>query len=273
MQASCFFEGLWQNRWPMKYTSKKPDQNGFVDYTSEENETWHILYDRQIQVVQERGCPEYLAGLKQLNFPTDRVPQCAEVTKALKAATGWAVQPVAAMIPLKEFFALLANRHFPAATFIRTRADLDYLQEPDIFHEYFGHCPMLAHQAYADFVQWYGESALKMNKQVQSILGRLFWFTVEFGLIQTAKGLRIYGGGILSSFEETVYALESDIPLRKKLNVVEVLNQTYRYDVMQDRYFYIENLTELFALKSDKIVKLAESIARGDTDYEDFLIC
>jgi len=257
----------------MKYIAKQPDKHGVIHFTDEENTTWQILIERQLDVVKNRACDQYLAALDKLNLPLHRIPQCQEVSEVLAAATGWSVVPVAALIPLKEFFRLLANRQFPAASFIRIREELDYLEEPDIFHELFGHCPMLTYQPYADFVQWYGETALQTSKEVQSILGRLFWFTIEFGLIQTPQGLRIYGGGILSSFGETVYALEDPRPLRKKFNLLEVLQKDYRYDIMQECYFYIENLEELFALKSDKIIGLATEIARGNTPHGDFLIC
>lgn len=256
----------------VKYVAKKPDANGYIDFTPEENETWSILMERQLKVVQNRGCDEYLAGLKALNMPHDRVPQCEEVSAVLRAATNWSVVPVAAMIPLEKFFSLLAKRQFPAASFIRVREELDYLQEPDIFHEYFGHCPMLTNQAYADFVQWYGENALRVSKAGQSLLGRLFWFTVEFGLLQTEKGLRIYGGGILSSYEETIYALESDIPERVPFEVHAALVTPYRYDEIQKRYFVINSLADLFQLKTDKIIHLVENMAAGSQD-DDFVIC
>lgn len=136
----------------------------------------------------------------------------------------------------------------------------------------FGHCPLLTHPAYADFVQWYGEKALQTPKTVQSILGRLFWFTIEFGLIQTSEGLRIYGGGILSSFSETTYALESDVPARKEFNLLEILNKSYRYDIIQDCYFYIRQLEDLFSLKSDKIVQMANTITNGNQE-DDFKMC
>ncbi|OAI46610.1 phenylalanine 4-monooxygenase [Gammaproteobacteria bacterium SCGC AG-212-F23] len=257
----------------MKYVSKQPDSNGFIAFTEEENQTWKILFERQIKVIEGRACDDFLIGLKKLDFPKDRVPQCAEVTAVLNACTGWSVVPVAAMIPLEEFYRLLANKQFPAASFIRLREDLDYLQEPDIFHEYFGHCPLLTNPAYADFVHWYGNIALSTNRKVQSILGRLFWFTIEFGLMQTSQGMRIYGGGILSSFGETIYALENKVPKRKKFDLIEVLNQPYRYDIMQDRYYFIENIEELFAIRKNEIVIMAERIANGTFDGNDFVIC
>ncbi len=255
-----------------KYIAKKPNANGYVGYIPEENETWQILYERQIKVIQDRACAEYLEGLKTLNMPSNRIPQCGEISEVLKAKTGWSVAPVAAIIPLEQFFALLADRRFPAATFIRTREELDYLEEPDIFHEYFGHCPMLTHQAYADFVQWYGENALKASKKAQSLLGRLFWFTIEFGLIQNKDKLRIYGGGILSSSQETIYALESDVPERLPFDIMKMLKTSYRYDEIQKCYFVIQDLADLFQLKSDKIIPLVESMG-SESKGDDFVIC
>lgn len=257
----------------MKYIAKQPDKNGFIHFTNEENQTWQILIERQLKAVEDRACDEFIVGLKKLNFSQDRIPQCSEISAVLQAETGWSVVPVATLIPLEHFFRLLANKQFPAASFIRIREELDYLQEPDIFHEYFGHCPMLTNPSYADFVQWYGETALRTSKSVQSILGRLFWFTIEFGLLQTANGMRIYGGGILSSFAETVYALESEVPARKKFNLIEILNKSYQYDVIQDCYFCISSLADLFQLKSNDIVSIAENIAGGNFRDKDFILC
>jgi phenylalanine-4-hydroxylase len=256
-----------------KYIAKQPNKNGHIDFTAEENETWKILINRQMDVIQNRACDGFIEGLKKLDLPRDRVPQCTEVSEVLQASTGWSVVPVAALIPLKTFFELLANRKFPAASFIRIREELDYLQEPDIFHELFGHCPMLTNQAYADFVQWYGESALKTTKEVQSILGRLFWFTIEFGLLQSPQGLRVYGGGILSSYAETLYALEDNTPERLPFDLIQILNTQYRYDIIQDRYFIINDLSALFQLKTNTIIEIATEIATGTYDGDDFIIC
>ncbi|MES2218557.1 MAG: phenylalanine 4-monooxygenase [Pseudomonadota bacterium] len=255
-----------------KYVAKKPDSAGHIHFTDQENETWQILYERQIEVVRPRACQEYLDGITALDLPHDHIPQCDEISEVLTAKTGWSVVPVDAVIPLESFFSLLANRQFPAATFIRLREDLDYLQEPDIFHEYFGHCPLLTHQAYADFIQWYGEIALTTNKKAQSLLGRLFWFTIEFGLLQTAKGLKIYGGGILSSFSETHYALESQEPQRIAFDIEKILHTPYRYDVIQNKYFVIDDMNTLFHIKSDKIIQLVENIIEAP-QAENFVVC
>jgi phenylalanine-4-hydroxylase len=255
-----------------KYIAKQVNANGLIDFTAEENETWKILFERQIKIVKTRACDEFLVGLKKLNLPHDRIPQCEEISARLSAATGWTVAPVAAVIPLEQFFGLLAKRRFPAATFIRTRADLDYLQEPDIFHEYFGHCPLLTNPAYADFVQWYGEQALKTSKQAQSFLGRLFWYTIEFGLIRCAEGLRIFGGGILSSYEETFYALESQVPLRLDFDIDKMLATPYRYDEIQTTYFVLNDIAQLFELKTDAIIEKVNGLIQTSQD-NNFVIC
>lgn len=257
----------------MTYTAKKPDSHGFIHFTREENETWNILITRQLQVVENRACDEFLEGLQKLNLPRDHVPQCVEVSKILQVATGWSVVPVEAIIPLKDFFSLLSKRQFPAASFIRVREELDYLKEPDIFHELFGHCPLLTHPVYADFLEWYGKTALHTHRAVQSILGRLFWFTIEFGLLQTAKGLRIYGGGILSSYTETVYALESTLPQRKPFDISTVLNTNYFYNEIQTCYFIMDDWVELFKLKTEETIRKAESVVKAAMPAHDFVIC
>lgn len=236
-----------------KYISKQPDEFGIIDWTDTENQTWQTLYKRQTEIVKNRACREFIDGIDSLQMSANHVPQLTEVTQAFKRSTGWSVVPVPAMITPEKFFELLANKKFPAATFIRTPEDLDYLQEPDIFHEFFGHCPMITHQPFADFMQTYGELALVAKPEHRSFLSRLFWFTVEFGLIQTPQGIKCYGGGILSSINETVYAVESDIPTRKPFDLIEVLRTPYRVDQIQGVYFVIKCFDELFNLLKQDI--------------------
>jgi phenylalanine-4-hydroxylase len=255
-----------------KYIAKLPDANGYIDFSAEENAIWEILYNRQLKIIPDRACPEYLDGLAKLKMPHDRIPQCAELSTILQAHTGWSVVPVAAIIPLTDFFNLLAHRQFPAASFIRVRAELDYLQEPDIFHEYFGHCPLLMHAAYADFVQWYGAMALQADKKTQSLLGRLFWYTIEFGLIETPRGLRIFGGGILSSYQETLYCLENPEVQRLPFSIEKMLLTPYRYDEIQMTYFILKEMAQLFLLKSDAILRQAAELTQ-ETQMRDFVIC
>ena len=248
-----------------KYVSKQPNEHSIIDWSDAENQTWEILYHRQVAIVGERACKEYIQGIDLLKMPSHHVPQLIELNKTFQQSTQWSVVPVPAMITPEKFFELLANKKFPAATFIRTPEDLDYLQEPDIFHEYFGHCPMITHQPFANFMQTYGKLALSAKQEHRKFLARLFWFTVEFGLIKTDSGIKCYGGGILSSKDETVYAVESDIPLRKPFDLIKVLRTPYRVDQIQGVYFVIECFEQLFHLMQEDIGKaIDEALSLGE---------
>jgi len=251
-----------------KYKAKHPDTAGFIDYTAEENEIWAILFERQLKIVQNRACDEFIKGLDLLSMSANKIPQCPEMNQAFQHLTGWKVNPVEAIIPAEEFFTLLTNSIFPAAAFIRRREELDYLQEPDIFHEFFGHCPMLTDPVYADFMQKYGEIALNANEQDRNYLARLYWFTVEFGLIQTSKGLRVYGGGILSSKEETIYSVESDKPIRKPLaDGLDALRTPYRIDILQPIYYVIDSYQNIYDIMQNDILGLIHK-AQDLGDFE-----
>ena len=248
-----------------KYKSYKPDANGLVKYSAIENKVWQTLYERQVKLWSGRACQDYLDGLKSLSLSTDEIPQLPQVSKILKSMTGWVVEPVAALISAREFFILLSQRKFPAATFIRTMDELDYVQEPDIFHELVGHCPMLTNQVYADFMQDYAQMVLNFPEEDWPLLQRLFWFTVEFGLIDTSEGLRIYGGGILSSINETVYSVESDLPQRVLFNPLTVIRTPYRIDQLQKVYFVIHDYQELYDfLKLDVLNLIKKSRELGE---------
>ncbi|QFI36473.1 phenylalanine 4-monooxygenase [Moritella marina ATCC 15381] len=248
----------------VKYVSRQPDQNGYIHYSDEEHCTWATLYNRQTEIIKGRACDEFIAGIDLLQMSADQIPQLPDINRKLKKLTGWQVENVPALIGFERFFELLANKRFPAATFIRTKADIDYIQEPDIFHELFGHCPLLTNQAYADFSQHYGELGLKADKADRPMLARLYWFTIEFGLMQTQQGLKIFGGGILSSKQETCYSLESDIPNRQPLQVIEAFRTHYRIDELQKNYFVINQLTDLQQLvKLDLITLIKEAKILG----------
>ncbi len=242
-----------------RYVSHQPDEKGYIAYFDEEHRVWSMLFERQKKLLPGRACDEYLQGLHDLNLSSEGIPQLPEVSKILKAKTGWRVAPVAALISAREFFELLADRAFPAATFIRTREELDYVKEPDIFHELFGHCPLLMNSVYADFIHQYALKVLTYPESEWPLLQRMFWFTVEFGLIQTPLGVRIYGGGILSSIHETVYSVESDNPLRVLFNPVAVLRTPYRIDQPQSIYYVIDDFTMLYQI----IDKLSDYIQRA----------
>jgi len=249
-----------------KYSAKTPNQQGLIHYSAEENRVWSILYERQMEAIRDRACAEYLTGLDILGLNVNAIPQLPDVNARLEAATGWRVEPVPALILFKEFFALLASRRFPAATFIRTFADIDYLQEPDIFHEIYGHCPLLTEPTFADFVQRYGQMGLNASKEDRVLLARLFWFTVEFGLIRTPNGLKIYGAGILSSKGETEYALESDFPQRRDFDALTALRTPYRIDIYQSVYYVIDRFPELYDAMDESLLPLLEQ-ARSQGDF------
>jgi phenylalanine-4-hydroxylase len=247
------------------YVSKDPDQHGHIDYGATDDATWARLYARQRAHVEGRACEEFIRGLDEVRFPKDRIPQHHYVSSQLDAHHGWGVQQVPALIPASEFFTLLASKRFPAASFIRLPEELDYIQEPDIFHEFFGHCPLLTNKPYAEFMHAFGKIALQANAKDRFQLFRLFWFTIEFGLIQTSQGLRAYGGGILSSFGETTYAVESAIPERKPFDPIDVLRTPFRIDIIQPIYFVIRSYDDLFHLLDLDLLKLlAEARALGD---------
>jgi phenylalanine-4-hydroxylase len=245
-----------------KYTAKIPDADGIIHYTEEEHRVWHDLITTQFPMLPGRACDEYIQAMHLLDFPHDRIPQLHEVSEVLLDYTGWSVTPVPALIDFTRFFELLASRRFPAATFIRSREEMDYLQEPDIFHEIFGHTPLLTDYRFAAFSEAYGKAGLRANKRDHAMLARLFWFTVEFGLVRTAQGLRSYGAGIVSSPGELVYALESDIPDRKPMEPVDVLRTPYRIDIYQTVYFIIDTFDELFELAQRDLISLIQEARR-----------
>lgn len=247
------------------YVAKKPDSEGRLHFTEREHQVWQTLYERQMELVQGRACQAYLDGIEQLALSADKIPQLIDVTQRLQAATGWSVEPVEALISASDFFHLLARRCFPAATFIRTPEDIDYVKEPDIFHEIFGHCPMLTNPIFADFCQGYAKMVLTMSEQHWPLLQRLFWFTVEFGLMIENDELKIYGGGILSSFDETVYAVESDIPQRRLFNPLDAFRTPYRIDQLQTVYFVIRRYEQLFDfVQSDVMAVLNRAYELGE---------
>jgi phenylalanine-4-hydroxylase len=255
------------------YTAKFPDETGYIDFNKTEDQTWQTLIDRQDKVVVGRACPAFIDGLKILDMPRNKVPQCKDINKVLMDCTGWCVEPVPAIIPQDQFFTMLANRKFPAASFIRIPEELDYLPEPDIFHELYGHCPLLTHQAYADFLEWYGKMALQTDDHGQAILARLFWYTIEFGLIQRDGHTYVYGGGILSSKEETIYAVESDVPERRPLNILDALRTPYCTTIIQPLYYCIEQLEDLYKIQEVDLLALLKQVDRQGDLEAGFTIC
>lgn len=245
-----------------KYISKLPDENGYIAYTEEENQMWSELITTQLEIIPDRACKEFHQGLKTLNFPTDRIPQCEEVSQVLRETSGWEVTPVDAVIGFTEFFELLNNKQFPAATFIRDHDEVEYLQEPDIFHEFFGHTPMLTHPKFANYVHEFGKMGCSVDPNYHGMLARLFWLTVEFGLIKTDEGIRALGAGILSSPKEAIYAIDSDVPLRQPFDPIDVLRTRYRIDILQPVYFCLENFNQLYDLVNQDLIGYIDEARR-----------
>lgn len=215
-------------------------------FTADEHAMWDRLFARQSAMLPGRASEAFLRGIDVLKLEKPGIPDYRELNARLTAATGWQVVAVPGLVPDDVFFDHLANRRFPAGNFIRTPEQLDYLQEPDVFHDVFGHVPMLADPVFADYMVAYGEGGLRSLKfDALKQLARLYWYTVEFGLIREAGGLRIYGAGIVSSYAESVFALDSDSPNRIGFDLARVMRTDYRIDDFQQNYFVIDSLDQL----------------------------
>ncbi|MCL1057928.1 phenylalanine 4-monooxygenase [Shewanella gelidimarina] len=230
---------------PTKYIAHLPDASGRIQYPQDEHDIWQELYARQLVNLPGRACQAYIDGLERLALPSDRIPQLSEIDAVLQETTGWKTAAVPALISFGKFFELLANKSFPVATFIRSREELDYLQEPDIFHEVFGHCPLLTNPSFAHFSHLYGQLGLAASREERVFLARLYWFTVEFGIIRAANNdLSIYGGGIISSPGETLFVMGNEPEIRP-FDLVDVMRTPYRIDIMQPIYYAINSISDL----------------------------
>ena len=218
----------------------------YARYTAADHDTYRRLYERQAALVPGRACAEFIAALPSLG-PSDHIPRFEQINEGLSRATGWEIVGVPGLIPEVPFFTLLANRKFPVTDWIRTPEEFDYIVEPDIFHDLFGHVPLLYDPVFADHMQEYGKGGLKAHGlHACELLSRLYWYTIEFGLIRQHDGLRAYGAGILSSPGELQYAVSSPEPRRLPLDVERVMRTRYKIDSYQQTYFVIDNFQELF---------------------------
>ncbi|HUI22101.1 MAG TPA: phenylalanine 4-monooxygenase [Methylocella sp.] len=219
---------------------------GFECYTETEHRTWTTLYERQAEILPGRACEVFLHGLEALDLRGQGIPDFRQLNEKLSALTGWQIVAVPGLVPDAVFFEHLANRRFPAGNFIRRADELDYLQEPDVFHDVFGHVPMLTDPVFADYMQAYGKGGLRaLSFGHLANLARLYWYTVEFGLMETPQGLRIYGAGIVSSRTESIFALASESPNRLGFDLERVMRTLYRIDDFQQVYFVIPSLQYL----------------------------
>ena len=227
------------------------DQN-WAAYTADEHAVWDFLYKRQRALLEGRADEALIAGHEALNLNRGGIPNFAVINEELKARTGFTVVAVPGLVPDEVFFNHLANRRFPAGQFIRGRHQLDYLQEPDIFHDVFGHVPLLTNPVFADYMEAYGQGGLRAMKFGKlKNLAALYWYTVEFGLIETPKGLRIYGAGISSSKDESIFALDDPSPNQLRFDLERVMRTEYRIDDFQQTYFVIRSYEDLIRATVD----------------------
>lgn len=239
---------------------------GWDNYTPAEHATWKTLYERQMRLLEGRACDEFVSGMKALPIAADCIPDFRRMSEVLMKHTGWQVVAVPGLVPDDVFFNHLAHRRFPAGQFIRRADQLDYLEEPDVFHDVFGHVPMLMNPIMADFIQAYGEGGLRAQQLGHlDMLARVYWYTVEFGLVRqkgNADDLRIYGGGIASSYSESLFSLDSPSPNRVRFDLPRVMRSLYRIDDFQETYFVLDKLEDLLALAQVDFGPLYEEVAR-----------
>ncbi len=237
-------------------------------YTPEEHDRWDRLFAKQREVLPGRACTQFLEAVDELELSRSGIPNMEELSDRLEKMTGWRVVPVTDLVPDDIFFDHLANRRFPAGAFIRPEEEFDYLEEPDIFHDIYGHVPLLANPVFADFMEAYGKGgnrALELG-QLKN-LARLYWYTVEFGLLRTTEGLRIYGAGILSSPHESKFSLEDDSPNRVGFNLPRIMRTKHIIDDFQQTYFVIDSFEQLLETCYKDFGDIYASV-RGLPDYE-----
>jgi len=238
-------------------------------YTPDEHAIWQFLYEQQIKVLANRSVPEFYSGITKLNLNDGGIPNLEKLNEALHALTGWTVVMVPHLVPDDVFFNHLANRRFPAGRFIRGRDQLDYLEEPDIFHDVFGHVPMLTQPVFADYMQAYGKGGLRaLETGCLKNLARLYWYTVEFGIMVIDGEFKIYGAGMSSSRTESVFCVESDSPNRIHFDLERVMRTNYRIDDFQQVYFAIESFDELFEATQQDFGPIYERLLSNPTTYE-----
>lgn len=221
----------------------------YENYTSEDHEVWKILFDRQFENLSTKSCKAYLEALKKMEsvFKRDFIPNFDEVNEWFTTSTGWEIHCVKGLIPVDEFFNLLADKKFPASTWLRTRDKLDYLEEPDMFHDVFGHIPLLCMEEYAAFIHRFGLLGKSFIHDEEKLLQlqRLYWFTIEFGLMTEDNELKVYGAGIISSFGETNASLTDPSKIRAPFDVDTVIATDFSTTEIQEKYFIIPNFEAL----------------------------
>ena len=238
------------------------------DYSATDHEVWKALYERQRELLVGRAADEFLQAQDAMGMTPDQIPKIADINRVLEAATGWTLMGVEGLLPELDFFDHLANRRFPVTWWIRRPDQVDYIEEPDLFHDLFGHVPLLMNPLFADYMQAYGRGGVKahaIGADALQNLTRLYWYTVEFGLIQQADGLRIYGSGIVSSKGESIHSLESGAPNRIGFDLKRIMRTRYRIDTFQKSYFVIDSFEQLMQATAPDFAPIYARLARQDT--------
>jgi phenylalanine-4-hydroxylase len=247
-------------------------------YSADDHATWAQLYARQREVLDGRACDEFLAAQDAMGMTPDRIPKFSDLNVVLGEATGWTLMGVEGLLPELDFFDHLANRRFPVTWWIRKPEQIDYIEEPDLFHDLFGHVPLLMNPVFADYMEAYGRGGVKahgIGADALQNLTRLYWYTVEFGLIRQNDGLRIYGSGIVSSKGESIHSLESDAPNRIGFDLERIMRTRYRIDTYQKTYFVIDSFEQLMAATEPDFTPIYERLAQlpslpaGDVQADD----
>ena len=266
------------------YSTMAPDwtcDQAYGAYTPTEHERYRRLYAARSAHIRDQACEDFLQALARLDAD-QALPRFDDISRRLRRATGWELAAVPGLIPEAAFFTLLAQRRFPVTTWLREEHEFNYIVEPDIFHDFFGHVPLLFNPVFADYMQAYGAGGMKAHRLAQQdparyggaleCLARLYWYTVEFGLIKTDSGLRIYGAGILSSDSEPVYALHDPRPQRIAFQRDRVMQSRYHIDRFQDTYFVIESIEQLFEATAPDFTPVYERLQGAEPYAENIVL-
>ena len=238
------------------------------DYSATDHDVWRRLYERQRMLLIGRAADEFLAAQDAMGMTPDRIPKFSDMDQALRDATGWTLVGVEGLLPVLDFFDHLANRRFPVTWWIRRPDQVDYIEEPDLFHDLFGHVPLLMNPVFADYMAAYGRGGVKahgIGPEALQMLTRLYWYTVEFGLIRQKDGLRIYGSGIVSSKGESIYCLDSNAPNRIAFDLERIMRTRYRIDTYQKTYFVIDSFEQLMDATRPDFAPLYSRLAPQDS--------
>ncbi|HET7126314.1 MAG TPA: phenylalanine 4-monooxygenase [Lysobacter sp.] len=238
------------------------------DYSAADHDVWRRLYERQRTLLIGRAADEFLAAQDAMGMTPDRIPKFSDMDQALRDATGWTLVGVEGLLPELDFFDHLANRRFPVTWWIRRPDQVDYIEEPDLFHDLFGHVPLLMNPVFADYMAAYGRGGVKahgIGPEALQMLTRLYWYTVEFGLIKQKDGLRIYGSGIVSSKGESIHCLDSDAPNRIAFDLERIMRTRYRIDTYQKTYFVIDSFEQLIEATEPDFTPIYARLAVQDS--------